>query len=67
MQLQYMKAVFAAVWVSALCGAGLAGDVTSLSAWATLAGFAILPPLVTVRYWNDLAQTMSPSIQEVLR
>ena len=67
MQLHFIKAVSAAVWVSALCGVGLVGNATSLSAWAILAVFAVLPPLVMLRYVNDPAQTMSQSIQEVLR
>ena len=67
MQLVSIKAIFAVLWVSAVCIAGIAGNVNSLSSWIILAGVAVLPSLVTMRRWNDPRQTMSQSIQEALR
>ncbi len=67
MQLKYAKVTLACAWISAVCGAGLVGDVSSLPSWTVLLGFAILPPLVMMQWWNDPAQTMSESIHEVLR
>jgi hypothetical protein len=67
MQLKYMKATIALFWILAVCGAGFLADLTSPSAWTFLVGFALLPPLVMMRYWKDPAQSMSESIQKALR
>ena len=67
MQLLSIKAVIAVLWVSAVSIVGIAGDVNSFSSWTVLAGLAVLPPLVMMRRWNDPRQSMSQSIQEVLR
>ena len=66
MQPKYMKAAISAVWVCALCAVALFGHFT-FSAWALLVAFAVLPPLVVMRFWRDPIQTTSQSIQEVLR
>lgn len=67
MQLDSIKATVATVWVSAVCTAGIAGSVKTLSGWTVLAGVAVLPPLVMMWRWNNPGQTMSESIQEALR
>jgi hypothetical protein len=67
MKLKYAKVMLACVWICAVSGAGLVGDVSSLSSWTVLAGFAILPPLILMQWWNEPAQTISESIHEVLR
>ena len=67
MQLQSIKATVAAAWVSAVCTAGIAGHLQSLSGWTVLAGVAFLPPLVMMWQWNNPRQTMSESIQEARR
>jgi cation transporter-like permease len=67
MQLKYTRVTLAGAWISAVCAAGLVANVSSLSSWIVLVGFAILPPLVMMQWWNDPAQSMSESIQEVLR
>jgi hypothetical protein len=61
-----MKATISAVWVCVLCAVALFVHLT-FSAWVLLAAFAVLPPLVVMRYWRDPDQTTSESIQEVLR
>jgi hypothetical protein len=66
MQPKYLKATISAVWVCALCAVALFGHVT-FSAWVLLAALAVLPPLVVMRYWRAPVQTVSQSIQEVLR
>jgi hypothetical protein len=66
MQPKYMKATISAVWVGALCAIALFGHLT-FSAWVLVVAFAVLPPLVVMRYWRDPVQTTSQSIQEVLR
>ena len=67
MTLQNMKFTAAAAWVLAIAAAGLLASVSSVSWWLALAGLAIVPPLVMMRFWNQSDQTMSQSIQEVLR
>ena len=67
MQLNSIKGTVTAVWVSAVCTAGIAGNLRLLSDWAALAGLAILPPLVMMWRWNAPRPTMSESIQEALR
>jgi hypothetical protein len=67
MKLQQKKAISAAVWVLGVCTVGLLVQLTSRSAWVIVAAIAALPPLVVMRYWNDPPQSMSESIQDVLR
>jgi hypothetical protein len=66
MQPKYMKATISVVWVGALCAGALFGHFT-FSAWALLVAFAVIPPLVVMRYWREPVQTTSQRIQEVLR
>ena len=66
MQPKYMKATISAVWVCALCAVALYGDFT-FSAWVLLLAFAVVPPLVVMRYWREPVQTTSESIQKALR
>ena len=67
MNLQNIKVVSGAVWALAVGGAGLLAGVSSSSNWLALAGLAIVPPLVMMRFWNQPDETMSQSIQGVLR
>jgi hypothetical protein len=67
MQLESIRVTVAALWVSAVCAAGIAGNVNSLSGWTVLAGLAIVPPLVMMWRWHNPRQSMSESIQEALQ
>ena len=67
MQLDSMRAAATAAWLSAVCAAGIVGNLRSLSGWAVLAGVAVLPPLVTMWRWGPPRHTMSETIQEALR
>jgi hypothetical protein len=67
MTLKNIKATTAALWVFAMGAVALLADVTSFSSWVVLAGCAIVPPFVMMRYWNPADKTMSESIQQVLR
>jgi hypothetical protein len=67
MQLQSITVTGAALWVLAVCAAGIAGNVNSLSGWTLLVGLAVLPPRVMMWRWNNPRQSMSESIQEVLQ
>lgn len=67
MQLLSIRAALAAVWVLAVCLAGIAGNVNSLSGWFVLAAIAVLPPIVVMWRWHDPPQTLSESIREARR
>ena len=67
MSLPTIKVTTAAAWALAIAAVGLLAGVNSLSLWLALAGLAIVPPLVMMRFWTQPDQTMSQSIQEVLR
>lgn len=67
MQLVSIKAIIAMLWVSTVCVVGIAGNLNSVASWIVLAVVAVVPPLVVMWRWNDPRQTMSESIQEVLR
>ena len=67
MTLKTIKATIAALWVFAMGTAALVANVTSFSSWLVLVGCAIVPPIVMMRYWNRPEQSMSQSIQQVLR
>jgi len=67
MTLNRIKTTAAGIWVFGMGVAGVLIDVTSSSSWLALAGCAIVPPLVMLRYWNHPEQTMSQSIQRALR
>lgn len=67
MQLSTIKVVVAAVWILAVCLAGFAGSLASMSSWLVLAGVAFLPPAVMMWRWTDPPQSMSESIREARR
>ena len=67
MQLALIKAVVAAVWVSAVCIGGIAGHLSSPSSWTGLASVALLPTIVMLWLWNDPTQSLSESIREARR
>jgi hypothetical protein len=65
--MNYIKATAAALWVLAIGAAGLVADATWPRDWMVFVGCAIVPPIIMMRYWNHPDQTMSESIQQVLR
>lgn len=62
METTYAKTVVTALWVLGVGALGLAAGSHSSTAWATLAGVAIVPPLVVLRFWMTPPQTMSERI-----
>ena len=66
MNLTYVKVTASALWIFAVGWAGAIANV-STSSWIVLAGCAVVPPLLVVRYWKYPDQTMSESIQRALR
>jgi hypothetical protein len=67
MELLWIKAVVATVWVLAVCLAGIAGNLHALSSWLLLAAVAVLPPVVMMRQWSDPQQSMSEIIHRARR
>jgi hypothetical protein len=66
MKLNSIKAIVVTVWVSAVCAAGIAGNVNTPSGWTVLAGVALSALVLTWR-WKDPGQTLSESIQVARR
>lgn len=62
METTYAKTVVTALWVLGVGALGLAAGSHSTTAWVTLAGVALLPPLVVLRFWLTPPQTMSERI-----
>ncbi len=67
MQPLLIKTIIALLWVSTVSVVGIAGKLNSVTSWIVLAVVAVVPPVVVMWRWNDPRQTMSESIQEVLR
>ncbi len=66
MKVDYTKIAAAAIWVLAVCAAGVTCGTSSLIGWTVLAGLALLPPLIVQGLWKD-DPSLSESIHEVLR
>jgi hypothetical protein len=62
-----MKGALSGLWVCALCAVAAFYGHLTFSSWALVVAFAVIPPLVVMRYWKAPVQTISQSIQEVLR
>lgn len=62
-----VKAGLAAGWVLLVCIVGLIARFDSVSSWAILAFFAVVPPVVMMWKWNDPPQSLSESIQKARR
>ena len=67
MQFFVIKATITAIWVSAVCAAGIAGNFSSVTAWIALTGLAVVPPLIMLWRLHVRPPTMSERIQEALR
>ena len=67
MKTTYVNATVAALSMIAAGAVGLLAPVTTPSGWFVLALAATTPPLLFMRYSKPPTQTMSQSIQEVLR
>jgi hypothetical protein len=63
MQLEYTKLTLAAGWILTAAVVGLLGGVTSAGARLILAGFAVVPPLGILLFWDGPSQTLSESIR----
>jgi hypothetical protein len=67
MRTTYVNAGIATLSMIAAGAVGLLAPVTTPSGWFLLAAAATAPPLLSMRYWKQPAQTISESIQEVIR
>ena len=67
MQSQYTKIVAMSAWVLAMAAVGILSQMASPASWTVLALIAALPPAAVWQFWNPPPQTMSESIQKILR
>lgn len=67
MPLGSITAIVAVVLVSAVCTAGITGNVRSLSEWTVLVGLVVGPPLVALWRWSEPRPAMSESIRDARR
>lgn len=61
------REIVALGWVLALCGAGLAGQVSSVSDWIVLGVIALAGLVVLYGLWRPPAQTISERIRNARR
>ena len=64
MQLERIKWVVAAAWVTSAVILGLFVPDLTWQIWAVFIALAVLPPLALLFWWTDPAQTMSETISE---
>jgi Flp pilus assembly protein TadB len=67
MQFEPFNPTVAAIWLSAVCTAALAGQLSSMSRWAVLVAAALLPPLVMQWQRNTLRAAVCEAMPEALR
>jgi len=67
MRTQSLKNGVLAFWTLAIGLLGYAGGVTSVAGLMTLLVLACVPPLVILHFWGVPSQSMSETIQKVLR
>ncbi|MBI3049694.1 MAG: hypothetical protein HYY76_15425 [Acidobacteria bacterium] len=67
MPIEYVKAALVVLWIVIVGFVGYVGGNTSIVGWAILGAVALTAPLVMLRFWRMPPQSMSESIQEVLR
>jgi hypothetical protein len=67
MQFQYTKMMAMSAWVLAMGAIGILSQTASPASWTGLALLAAVPPAVLWQFWNPPSQTMSESIQKILR
>lgn len=67
MSIEHVKAALMVLWVVTVAFVGYVGGTTSVTGWTMLGAVALTAPLITMRLWRVPAQSMSQSIQEVLR
>ena len=67
MQFQHTKMMVMGAWVLATAATGILSQTASPASWAVLALIAAVPPAAMWQFWTPPAQTMSESIQKILR
>jgi hypothetical protein len=67
MKIISLKAILPIAWIITVSIVGLAANLNSVSSWALLSGFAIVPPILMMWRLNAPDQTMSESIQQARR
>ena len=67
MQMLYMKMMIVSGWVLAMAAVGIVSEMASASSWTGLALLTVIPPVALWQFWNPPSQSMSESIQKILR
>lgn len=67
MNLEYIKRRVAPAWILGAGLVGLAANVSSIPASVILAVLGFGPPLIMLMLWHEPPQTVSESIEKVLR
>jgi hypothetical protein len=67
METEHAKVASIAGWILAVGVLAYISGITSLAGWTILAAVAVIPPAVVMRLWRVPSQSMSESIQDVLR
>jgi hypothetical protein len=67
MQLERIKWICTAAWVTAAVVLGLFVRDVTWPIWAAFVALAVLPPLALLFWWTDPAPTMSEAISEARR
>ena len=67
MRIENVKTALMVLWPLAVGVLGYATGVASVAGWAVLLVLACAPPLVVLKFWGVPSQSMSESIQKVLK
>ena len=67
MQMPYMKIMIVSGWVLAMAAIGIVSGTASATSWTVLALATVIPPVALWQFWNPSSQSMSESIQKILR
>lgn len=67
MQIEYMRAMLAGVWMLFIAALGYATGITSYVGLTALLAVALTPAVIMTRCWGAPDRTMSETIQDVLR
>lgn len=67
MSRHHLRIILAALYITVIGAASLAGGVTSLAAWAVIGGVTMLTAYAMVAFWDQASHTVSPAVQAVRR
>ena len=67
MQTDVVKAALTGTWVLAVLAFGYTSGTSSFAGWTLLSVVSLVPVVLMLRLWSAPSQSLSESIQEVLR